>query len=511
MGDSLTDSILSILKERDILAKRDAIESAFGGASANTEWALKHLRPETLLSKEELALYSRLEASGALQPILCNPDLPAARPVLEDDLRNAIESLEASTVTIQKQTETLKFQCDSLNKQLGLAINLEQQRNRDVARLRKKHEGGRQNTTMAASELSDELEVNFKNATDKSSTESKRILASLSTRLKQDDKTLASLESLVSGVKYRGNDASTVTRTNDLSAMLADYVAEEIHYRLDRLYLETVQAGGTGAKASAGETSAALEEELESLYPEIGILAEMSIRQQFSEPILRELLNEHGKLRMASQESLEQALDTLIEMTLSKQDLTKQMADRLSSSVLLDQLAALYQIEAGEIVTQPSSRRDSLRRRSLQPGLLLTAKVPAAPTIDQPALGSILRRVGVISESVLRPKDNGGNGGISDLHEKRIQMSETLGNLKGAVDSPVLVHLSPSDSASQLLRSALTASCHYETSLHSTPEEQRILDLESEVVRLQTGIQGLNMDILHQRDKIQDRVLQRWT
>jgi hypothetical protein len=157
-----------------------------------------------------------------------------------------------------------------------------------------------------ASELSDELEANFRNAIDKSGTESKRILASLSTRLKQDDKTLAGLETLVSGIKYRGNDASTVTRTNDLSAMLADYVAEEIRYRLDRLYLEAVQAGGTVAKAPAGETIAALEEELESLYPEIGILAEMSVRQQFNEPILREIQNEHGKLRVASQESLEQ-------------------------------------------------------------------------------------------------------------------------------------------------------------------------------------------------------------
>jgi hypothetical protein len=92
--------------------------------------------------------YSRLEASGALQPIR-NPDLPSTRPILEDDLRYAIESLEASTAMIQKQTETLRSQYDSLNKQLGLVNNLEQQRNRDVARLRRKHEEGRMNTTLA--------------------------------------------------------------------------------------------------------------------------------------------------------------------------------------------------------------------------------------------------------------------------------------------------------------------------------------------------------------------------
>lgn len=110
----------------------------------------------------------------------------------------------------------------------------------------------------------------------------------------------------MSSIQYRGNDASTVKRTSHLSAMLSDYVAEEIHYRLDRLYLETIHAGSSSSDAMDETTSTALEEELEALYPEIEILAEMSTRQQFHEPILRELLNEHDKLRMASQEKLEQ-------------------------------------------------------------------------------------------------------------------------------------------------------------------------------------------------------------
>lgn len=155
-------------------------------------------------------------------------------------------------------------------------------------------------------ELADELEADFRTATDKSGSESKRILASLSARLKQDDKALASLETLMSSIKYRGNDASTVKRTSHLSAILSEYATEEIHYRLDRLYLETIQTGGSNSDVIDGPTITALEEELESLYPEIEILAEMSIRQQFHEPILRELQNEHSQLRVASQEKLDQ-------------------------------------------------------------------------------------------------------------------------------------------------------------------------------------------------------------
>ncbi|KXG54711.1 uncharacterized protein PGRI_078550 [Penicillium griseofulvum] len=501
-----TLKFISILKDRDIPVEQEVIVSVFD--DRNAQWASEHLRPDTLLSKDELALYLKLENSGALQPILHNPDLGATRPILEDELRNTIESLEASTATIQKQTETLKFQCASLNKQLGLEHKVEQQRSRDIARLQKKHEAGRQNTTMAAVELADELEAGFRTATDKSGAESKRILASLSTRLKQDDKVLASLETLMSNIKYRGNDASTVKRTNHLSVTLSDYVAEEIHYRLDRIYLETIHSAGSDHNTIDEPTSIALEEELESLYPEIEILAEMSTRQQFQDPILRELQNEHDQLRVASQEKLEQALDILIEMTLSKQDLTNQLGVRESSSELLEQLAALYQSEAGsELVTQPSSRRESLRRRSFQPGLLLATQTFSAPVVAQPSLERLLRRVGVPPESILHPRENGG---VGDLHEKRYHISETLHSLNIAVDAPLVAHLAPLDNASQLLRCSLHADSYYETSLRDSSEESALLDLEKELTSLQNGAQKLNLDVLHQRDSNQDRLIERW-
>ena len=112
----------------------------------------------------------------------------------------------------------------------------------------------------------------------------------------------------MSGIKSKGNNASTVKRAAHLSAILADYSANEIHYRLDRLYLETIEGSNvTLDELAAGDGSiAAIEEELESLYPEIDVLAEMTTKQQFMEPILREIHNEHTQLREASHEKLEQ-------------------------------------------------------------------------------------------------------------------------------------------------------------------------------------------------------------
>ncbi|KAJ6103237.1 hypothetical protein N7486_005664 [Penicillium sp. IBT 16267x] len=509
------DEIVSILKERDVLVKRDVIESALEDPATgpeNAEWVSKHLRPETLLSKEELSLYTKLEDSGAVQPILRDPSLGATRPFLEDDIRSTIKSLEVSTAAIQKKSQTLSAQCETLKKQMRRQEALEQDRNRDIARLRKKHEGGKQTTS--ANDLSDELDAGFRSEIDKAGVESKRILSLLSTRLKHDDRILGTLENLMPEVKSNGNDASTVKRAAHLSETLADYSAEEIHYRLDRLYLESVQAGEASdlnyIHEAEGETISALEEELKSLYPEIEILAEMSTKQQFHEPILREIHNEHSQLRVTSQHKLEQILDVLIDMTLSKQRLTAQLADRESSCELLEQIATRYQAETtSQLVAQPSSRRESIRRRSLQPGMILGVTRNPAPMPGQPSLENLLRRVGLSPEFVLHPRAE--DGGAQGLYEKRIHMSETIRNFEIAAELPLVAHLVHSDSSSQLLTSSLHGNSRFETSLRDPGQEDALLGLESELASLQKGVQGLNLNVLHQRDKTQVKFLERWS
>lgn len=274
-----------------------------------------------------------------------------------------------------------------------------------------------------------------------------------------------------------------------------------------------------------------MEEELESLYPEIEILAEMSVKQQFHEPILREIHNQHSQLRAASSEKLErvrfplhsqyslfiltiyQALDVLIDMTESKKSLTQHLNEQESSCELLEQLATLYQTQVGtQLDTQPPSRRESLRRRSIQPGLLLaTPRSNPTPQPEQPALESLLRRIGVSAESVIRPRaEDSGDRGAQGLHEKRIQFSETLRALGIAVDTPLVTQLAPADRALYLLSSALHANSDYEVSLRDPELERALSGLESELEELQRGVQGLDLDVLHQRDKMRDRFVERW-
>ncbi|KAJ5946262.1 hypothetical protein N7454_003101 [Penicillium verhagenii] len=346
-----------------------------------------------------------------------------------------------------------------------------------------------------ANDLSDELDAAFRGETDKVGVESKRILSLLSTRLKNDDKVLAALESMMPEVKSNNIDASTVKRAAHLSETLADYSAEEIHYRLDRLYLESIGTGDMNPTHELeGETVSALEEELESLYPEIEILAEMSTKQQFHEPILREIHNEHSQLRVTSQQKLEKA----------------QMADRESSCELLEHITTLYQAETiGQLVTQPGSRRESIRRRSLQPGMIFGTTRSPAPTTEQPSLENLLRRIGLSPESVLHPRAE--DGGAEGLYEKRIHMSEAVRNLEIAAESPLVAHLGHSDSASQLLASSLHGNSRFETSLQDPGQAGALLGLEAELASLQKGVQGLNLNVLHQRDKTQAKFLERWS
>lgn len=156
--------------------------------------------------------------------------------------------------------------------------------------------------------MSDELEASFRRAIDRKGIENRQVLSSLSAELKADDKALADLESLVSSVNPNRNDVSIIKRTTDLSAILAHCFAEEIHHRLDRIYLQAAQReiSDSDQNSSDAETIAALKEELESLYPEIEVLAALSTKQQFYEPILREIQAEHSQLRAASQQRMEE-------------------------------------------------------------------------------------------------------------------------------------------------------------------------------------------------------------
>ncbi|KKK13863.1 hypothetical protein ARAM_001533 [Aspergillus rambellii] len=509
--------LMTALKERNIPAKRDEITAAFytdPNNAKNAEWVKEHLDSNTLLSYEELSLYSKLESSGALARILPRADLDATRPFLDEDIQKAIDSLNASTAEIQRQTDILTSQYDILNRRLKRDEERESRQNREAERLRRKHEAERQNTAAASSDLAHELEINLKNECEKSTMDGKGILSTLTTRLKDNDKILADMERLAAGVKSSDNDASIVKRTSELSATLAQYVAEEIYYRLDRLYLEKAldsrQATSDALTDQENDAISGLEVELESLYPEIDVLAEMSTQQQFVEPILRELQNHHGQLRIASHQKLDYILEAVTDMTASTESLTTILQDRESFCAAFEAFVSAYRSEIGDqTLESTASRRETMRRYSTQQ--LLAAPQGgkrAGPFPESEALSNVLRRIGLSLEAVFQSEES--DGGVNTLRQERQHMLNGLRSYGIASDSPLVAELLPTDKATRLLTSSLEADSQFTTSLSSVEHEKSLVELESKLSRIQKGIERLNHDTVYQRDKAREKFLEKW-
>lgn len=56
MNHSPTDVVIAAFKERGLSVKPDVIESALRDNPKQAEWVSTHLRPDTLLSREELTV-----------------------------------------------------------------------------------------------------------------------------------------------------------------------------------------------------------------------------------------------------------------------------------------------------------------------------------------------------------------------------------------------------------------------------------------------------------------------
>ncbi|KAL2872257.1 uncharacterized protein BJX67DRAFT_376083 [Aspergillus lucknowensis] len=511
-----TQVVISALKDRNIPLKRDEIAAVFQDEVENaksTQWVQEHLTPDTLLSQEELTLYSKLEDSGTLPSILSHTDITSTRPLLDEDLQKAIEVLNTSTAEIQRQTDFLTAKYDILSRQLQRDNDREAKQMREVERLRQKHDAGRQNTAAASSELAHELEVSLKNESEKSCMDGRKILSALTKRLNEDDRLLSDLERLAGGVKSSSDDATIMKRTSDLSAALARYVADEIYCRLDRLYLEIFSGGKSAPEAPAekeSEVIAGLEEELDSLYPEIDILSEMSTRQQFVEPIMRELQNHHGQLRIASHQKLDHILGMVTGLTASAESLITKLQDRESWCATLEAFASTYRSEVGDqILDSTSSRRETMRRFSTQPTLPATqpGKQPS-PFPESEALNGLLRRIGLSFEAIFQAEEI--EGGVHALTRERQHMLDGLRNYGTASDLPLAAELLPTDRAIRLLSSSLEADSLFTTSLSSVEHEKSLVELESRLGRIRKAIERLNQDVVYQRDKTREKFLERW-
>lgn len=129
----------------------------------------------------------------------------------------------------------------------------------------------------------------------------------MGSKLAEDDAALANGQRLMVEVDSTEADKQMEQRTSHLITLLSNLIADEIRCRLDRLYLQLLLSHDTGAtdgmeieQISTDE----IETDLESLYSEIDVLAEISARQKFGQPILLELRRRKQRVAHSTEENL---------------------------------------------------------------------------------------------------------------------------------------------------------------------------------------------------------------
>jgi hypothetical protein len=109
------EHLLVALKERGIPLGSDDISWAFASPKTRDEiiaWVKEYLQEDSLLTKDELDLYDGLPST--LRSRLVST-LETNQPVVHDsELRAAIDSLRASTATIEKHSYVLDVQREAL-------------------------------------------------------------------------------------------------------------------------------------------------------------------------------------------------------------------------------------------------------------------------------------------------------------------------------------------------------------------------------------------------------------
>jgi hypothetical protein len=351
----------------------------------------------------------------------------------------------------------------------------------------------------------------------------KQLLQSVSSKLMNDDDVLAKTEKLAAELELTEMDEQMERRALELVSTLSNLTSEEIRCRLDRLYLETLlsEVDAPGDMPESRDACLALQEDLGSLYSEIDVLAEMSARQEFGQPILDELQKKGQSFAYSLEENFDvvcdptleyttfltlnlKILDLLSEMTRStKQDVDK-ILYRQSHREALDQLSVFFKEEitdkqAVEIQSKKSHRRES--------SISSIRAQPSRPTQSQPqapALESFLRRLG-ISTSLQ------GEDSLADIiSDKRSEMAEIL---RHNADMPLLASLGSSDEAKELLTTTLQAtgsSYTSEPSLVDQAQKGRLADLEKELMVIQKEIEGVDLGMLAEPDRFREKFIEKW-
>ncbi|KAL1958100.1 hypothetical protein VTO42DRAFT_5140 [Malbranchea cinnamomea] len=518
---TLQDRIYAAFRDRNLPCVRQDLEMALQDP-AQAQWAIDNLRSDTLLSKEEAQLYSNLMSSPSFNNILQSPNLLSTRPFLDDEIATAIESLKNSTAAIEAQTEVLQAQYKELRAILQEEDQNLRRRETVLERFNGKNADEARKVYGAVEELSSDLVARLDKTLVMLEAENNVLVPRVSNMLKEHDNIFYEFEELASRLEEDEDDDLLEKRATNLSVQLGRLMAEEISCRLDRLYFESISEGQNQTHSERDEAGdqaeqlASLEEEINSLYSEIDVLAQMAAQQNFQSKVSQALRRKRETAGSLSLKQLDRILNCITQLTTSIEQLNERVETRHSHRLAVNSLAMLARHIMRERQLTKPARPKHLTRHSMssldmhrESGHKRSA---SSQNLSYPELETLLRRFNISLPALLKSA-NPEISAIGILEEKKETMLQVLQDCYSAAVTPLLPYLDAAEKTAQSLGSSLHSNPTFPNSGgHENGERwQRLGKLEEELQALEERIEGLdfNTDSLR-RDPDKERFLERW-
>jgi hypothetical protein len=198
----------------------------------------------------------------------------------------------------------------------------------------------------------------------------------------------------------------------------------------------------------------------------------------------------------------------ILDMTLSIQDIQERLVDSQLYHEALEEFSNMYKCELADQAPIRALKGSTSQRDSVRMSMSMLQDSDQRQVPESQAVERFLRRLGVPPGPGIKSTEQ--ENPMNSLHEKRRHMAELLCNLGTAADSPLAAELDPMHQATGLLNHALHSDSDYRLSLVDALQTEEITSLEEKLGIIQKGAEGLNLDILHQRDKAHEKFIERW-
>ena len=505
MSGTESRHLLRVLQDRNIPVSEGDIASAFQSKDTQddaTSWVKEYLGSATLLTKEELRFYEK-------HGISATPEAPnQGRPLDDDELEAAIDSLEASTAAIDRQCQIMEQQKIALQK-------LKSQNNHsDSAFLAQ--EKRQQKFTREKAQLDldiDELSVATKDRLRASMRQTDATTgsldASLNRLLEKDDRLLDGLQKLLPKLADSSLDRDEAQEVEQLCLTLTDLSVQSIRARLDSTYRQSLLDYSrrqlstavplTDQQARQRET---LHAELEELGGEIEGLVTIVIDNQYRKSLKSGLSSARAEGQAQKAKWAEYTVAALVYLKDRLDAVSSHVqhlhahgaALRSISRTLEETVAVTEQARAGAANTPstPTARDRQTAARGLKPLRLVQANMSETQDPVVPFLREHDIRVGeTIDLSKL----------TAVLDAAVLDRSGKLEALKKTTDATItnsmVQSLAKSDSDLHELLSAVYAQSQYgEVKLIDAQVQDGLDDLERDTQRIADKMRELDVDAI---------------